>query len=329
MAKDRSNRSLLHRELTRRQYDKGHSEEPMDSRTQLEIPYPPQDIYAENLTPVTQVTRERNDVFELDHIEYPPEGGIYVYHKGTLHPTKGFPTPESVGSNNIAKRLFIGQMKFFANKNTLVAFFGFLFLPWKRKMRVVEAWIEGFNKLSGIVIRPYCMKPEYYSNSCRQIRIFVEKFCTFLGIRQSLANGFGQRVAHMIEFDNAYRYRIQDLLSETSAEKLAENPRREISRLINFLNVREPKNNIKGKFLAVAELASIIFWHPRVKKALRKALECVDFSQMQMDEADRYHCLRFGNYEFGGIPLWIREQTYLRLHNGKPPMSYAVQNIQT
>jgi len=278
---------------------------------------------------VTQVTRETNNVFLLDHIEYPDEGGIYVYLKDVLYPTKGFQTPESVGSNNLAKRLFIGYVQLFGNRTTLAAFSAFLLLPWKYKMRVVGHILNSFNNLAKIPIQPYRMKDKFYCIPCKELEKLIVAFLINLGVSENIAKSFGARVKHMIEFDTAYRLYIQDILSETNTYKLKADVRGELQRLLEVYAKRMgDRKHLVQKFAGLVRILSVAFLLPRVRKAFFSALDVIDFSKLHLDQADRYHVLRFGNYDFMGLSAEIRAKTYIDMHKGKIPQSYNVNNLE-
>ncbi len=267
-------------------------------RKAIDIPYPPQSIFRYQVDKITQVTQEKRQVFFLDYISYPAEGGIYFYQRGLKYPRKGFPTPEAVGANNLIKRFLRNQIIFFTQKEFLVSFFPFLLLPWKYKMRIVARWIQGFKQFSFLAIQPYIYEDKRYSIPCQALRKFITVFTEEVGI----GNGkwLGLYIAHLIELDNAYRLRMQDILSATSAEELQNSPIKEIKRIGQVFNEREFSSKIKGSFTAVCRLLSIVLVLPRIRRAFKKALSSINFPDLQMDAADHYHTLLAGSKATGG-----------------------------
>jgi hypothetical protein len=352
------------------------------------IPYPKEDIYANKLTPVTQVTQEAQDTLWIDHTEYPESGGIFVYRFGAevlpssitperikelekdgkivleslnkllndskfilipgnnrvdlapleifeanqikpdlktrvdeLYPIKGFPTPEIVGATNFAKRALIGQIRFFANNWTVLL--GLIFLPFKRKLKIFENWLWEYRELSWIALKPFLMQDSYYSIPSKAIKRFVEVFLNELGIKEDL---FPKIFAHLIEFDTAYRYRIEDIASEANFKDLYNNPRKELKRLFNIFTQRETlRSSLRNKFRYIVSILSIVLLSRKIKKAFRMALLSINFKDICLDEADRYHVLRMNGYQFLGRSIEDRIEEFIKLHNGTPPQTIRVQ----
>ena len=62
-----------------------------------------------------------------------------------LYPEKGFPDPLAVSLANKVKRTLKVGVDFFTYKWTMVAFIGFLFLPFRYKVKVIEKWLDGWS----------------------------------------------------------------------------------------------------------------------------------------------------------------------------------------
>ena len=291
----------------------------------ISIPQPPQDIFRHNLNTITQIMQEKQSVFILDRVEYPEEGGIYVYLKDVLFPTKGFPTPQAISAINLAKRFFIGYLSFFGMKEVIFSFGLFILLPWTRKIKVVERWLHGYSALGNMVLMPYYMKDRFYAKYSRAIEKFIQVFLKRTGIREDVADEFAKVFANLIEYDTAYRYRIQDIMSETTHTELYDNPRKEIKRLLMIFKDREPTLHLVAKFESLASIITILLALTRVKRAFRDALDEINIRDLQLDEADRYHILRLDRYNFLGKPLEERFKEYVAMHNGTPPIPVQIQ----
>ena len=346
---------------------------PLSLHRNLEIPQPDKQIFENNLTPVTQVTRETQSVFWIDRTEYPPEGGIYIYKFGakpienkitpeqqkeivargnealeklktlleeyrivltplgnkvqlvpleiynTLQPTpdlttridlpypeKGFVTPEAIGATNIAKK---GIMTFIR------------FLPFPTR-KSVERWIHSYADFADQVLSPYYLQDIRYTPIAQELKKFIETFLKILKIdSENSAKRFAKAFATLIEYDSAYRYRIEDILSETTKDKLLDNPRKEVLRLFEIFKTREPRKHLIKKFGLFVSPLSLVLWIPFVKKAFKEAVRNVDVKKMQLDEADRYYILRFDRYKFLGRTVEDRLEEYVKIHNGNPPTS--------
>ncbi|MDO3693216.1 hypothetical protein Q3X32_28050, partial [Pseudomonas sp. DKN 2791] len=149
---------------------------------------------------VTEVVNEPQQVFVFDRIEYPISGGRLFYMQGMPFPRKGHPFPEAVAANNTVKRFLIEQVRFFAKSPLMWP--AFLF------GKTLERWMYSFNRLAGLVLRPYRLKDEFYIRSAWEIGKFSAVFFTKLGVSYETASEFGTNFATLIEYDDAYRYII-------------------------------------------------------------------------------------------------------------------------
>ncbi|MGK3946016.1 hypothetical protein ABK046_47675, partial [Streptomyces caeruleatus] len=77
----------------------------------------------------------------------------------------------------------------------------------------------------------------------------------------------------MIDYDNAYRYRLGDIFGETTKIALMKDPVREVKRLLSIIQRRERASaDIRLKYGFVATGLSIAMVHPRIRKAFRAAV---------------------------------------------------------
>jgi len=289
------------------------------------IPYPSPEIFWRNTNSIAQVVAEQQEVFVIDRVEYPESGGIYVYHVGIPYPQKGFPFPEAIAAINVAKRLLISQIRFLATTEVLLSRFFFLLLPYKRKIKVIEKWLKEFCGTVDTTLEPYYLKENRYSPIASELIKFIDRFLVELGIDYLIAYGTARIFATLIEYDSAYRLRLEDIFSESSKEKMLENPSKEFERLLHIFRLREVHPLIQDRFASLVKIVSWFLVIPRIKKAFKKALKYTTFSNLQLDEADRYHVLRLGGYKFFGESTEARREKYLALHNGNPPLSITVK----
>lgn len=266
------------------------------------------------------LTKQPQAVFRFIKAEYPPEeegGGIYIHLDGLKYPTKGFPFPDACQAANIVKRMFIGQVRFLA-KHPLSL------LSFIRK-KVLGKWLREMCSVAEIALEQYYLKDYRYIICCREIRKFIEKFLAewkIPGAPDSLA----KNLIHLIEFDDAYRFRIQDLANETSVEKLMADPIGEINRLLQILKQRDPRPGMSERFGSLLFLLKIAFKISGAKKAFLLAIKSIDLSKIQMDEADRYQVLRWRNYDFLGQTFEERMKQFIKIHEGKMPRVSVVQS---
>lgn len=299
------------------------------------IPRPQRNVFEhESETVEEHIFRAPQPIYHLERTEYPPEGGIYNYLKGLKYPTKGFPTPEACASANIFKRQFIGIIRWIA-RNPLAM----LSLLSKK---ILAKFMMELASMAHITMGQYYLKPERYIKMNRELKIFLTTFIKEMGLKPSmnknsteieikkadslLYDGFPLAIITMIEYDNMYVLRLQDMANETTASALMDNPRKEILRLLKLFQQREQRNSMNDKVISASKILLWGLYMPGIRKAWKNALQSIDWTRIQMDEADRYHALRIYKYDVLGRTFEDRKEEYSRIHDGKIPMPLSIQS---
>lgn len=283
-----------------------------------------------------------------DHIEHPEGGGILIYYKGMPFPRKGHPFPEAVYANDNQKRITRFLIMLFEGKETLLPLAIFALLPWKLKLKKIEKVLSEYARIGIWILNEAFLTPIYYTAPSREIGAFVYDFLISLGVQKEMHHiisdegkdvgmkrnrlpgaeptwvtmkdntgthlfSVAQIVATMIEYDDAYRYRLEDIMSETTKEALIENPQKEIRRLTAIFMSRE-KTHAKDMIKRMSKFVCFALYHPRIKKAFRDGLRTLDFKRLQLDNADRYHVLIRSDYDFKGLDFNDRKRIYTEFH---------------
>lgn len=257
----------------------------------------------------------------LDGVRYDVvNGGIHAYFKDMKEPKHGFPFPEAFTAIDEVKRI-----------STLVTA-----LPGGLR-GLLERLLIHYNRITyhimnNIVIEVNGEKMVYtaffkdifLTPAASEIKVFFTAFFVSLGVTEQTAEQTARVIAHLIEYDDTYRFRLQDLMSESSKETLLKSPRKEIARLLDIYlsreqHVSEDVAAIKNKIRKMVRLLSLILLVPRIKRAFKHALSSVRFERLQLDKADKYHCLMRADYNFCGKTTEERKQELLDLHGGKFP----------
>ena len=296
------------------------------------LPPPPKEIFINKRGEESVFDARRNgQKFEKvidekrgnDGTEIHPEHGFLTYHKTFKYPEKGWRDDFAVRANWSVKRVFIGWMRFLSCKYLLPAYFALAFLPWRFKIKILERWIEEFLSVADLHLVNFYIKERALTPLPRGLKAILSEFLRGIGVNKDcvLGNGrvgelsekFGLVFATIIELDVAYRYRIEDLFSETSAELLRKNPRREIKRLIGISASRESGHFGKGvvkRFKSVAFVINLLLLIPRVKRSFVKAIDTVPFEWLQLDEIERDHVKHLHNYNFFGMTIEERAKVW-------------------
>lgn len=278
---------------------------------QIGIPVPPDSIFKNRWDTRQNVSQQifvGNPSFIPFKGEYIEGDGNFVHYAGYAHlPAPKFPSrcvapADAVFAVNPIKRFFVVVIKFFAD---------FSFRPTK----LVNNALVGFIALSDVTMNPFYLKDGYYCPVSREIRVFVREFLIGLGGIVENADKAGEIIGAMFEYDNAYRYRVQDILGEANKEALIKDFPREIERLVSIMASREPRDqSVPERFTAGAKVIRWVWWLPFVRSALRKGINAMNLENCKMDEGEIYHTIWFGDYNVKGKNLEERLAIFKQYH---------------
>ncbi len=262
----------------------------MSEKQEFYTPQIPRDLYQSN----TAAPLQTEDIITYisTNIEYIPHQGIIVHILGATYPKKGFPTPEAVAALNIYKAT-LRQLSHYPVTILTLFLFG-------SKTKLLNTLSVLFQK----AMAPHTIKDEYLCPTAYNILHFTKKILISLGIPQNIAYSFANSIAHIIEYDDAYRYRLQDLLDETTKQALVLNPRKEIKRLLTIHRQRDI-SEVPDKVDKLIKPLLYLLLLPKYKKLFIKNIDHI--IAMKYDSSDRYWAyLKNDNYQFGGRPYEIR-----------------------
>lgn len=249
------------------------------------IPEPNPEVYENYRTEDLIMHSEGSPVNVLLYTDY--SDGMKQYKEGATYPSKGFPTPEAVFAVNTAKRALMLMLN------------PFMIFGWKKNK-------ERFERLASWSLSRFYLKEEYRTPVCREL-------CKLpLGETAKI-------IGHIFEYDDAYRYRLQDVMSEIDLGTLYMNPCGEIIKLISILQDREESSGMKKKYGRLYIFAWLLiplqFWFADIIKD-------IDFDNLKLDEADKYWVsLRDDGYNYMG-------QTF-KERNSKlkeQPLNYSIKH---
>lgn len=212
---------------------------------------------------------------EVEGIAYTPSG-ILLHVKGHQQPFKGLPTKEAIEATGMVKRLARG-------------------LNWKLLFT-----LDAFEEVSYMMLTPHFLQYEQLTNTAREVHILLKGL---------VGTKLARVIAHVVEYDGAYRFRLMDLASETSREEMMLNPRGEIKRLLQINRQRdyqEASDKIEkaGKFLRL-----LLLYPPFKRRVIRALGDCV-FDELQFDPIDTYWAMQKVDYDYFG------RKYYAGLQNG-------------
>lgn len=285
----------------------------MDNLPGTPIPQVPDELFiSKRSDSVYEQTKVRKKLVKIvERVEYPESGGVFVYHRSFPYPEKGTRDDIMMMSIQFVKRVMINWVRFFSYKWTLVSFFPFVFLPWKIKIKVIEKFIDSWFNYAGFVNetgKHYVLEKRYYTLSGRELMKGIEVFLKELGFSNS--DECSHYFIALIDNDTAYYYRRVDITNDADKEQMLRNPAKELKRLFLLFAERESRPHMIKKFESFFLPITLALYHPRVRRAFKKAVQSMDFENLRYDDADRYHVRTFGDYNFFGMTYAERIQKW-------------------
>lgn len=259
----------------------------------------------ENQTGKDQVASESDVFYLVDRIE--TDKGIRAWIKGAEYYQKGQAPAETLFFLNMAKRITVEGMRF-ASKLPVVAGFlvGQVLLPKRNKLSI-QGILGTYNSILWKVISPHILKTENMIEMPREVRKFVYVFLRELRIDEQIAYQTSAIISHFFEYDNVYRYRVQDLLSETTQSEFKCSTQKVLKRFIKLSKERDNYYE-SDKIVSGIKLISWLLRIPKYKKAFLNALDFVYFEKLQYDEIDIYWISMRNDYLYLGEDVETRSK---------------------
>lgn len=255
--------------------------------------------------------------FILEKVVAPAQGGILRYYKDCKYPVKNFPFFEAMYAMDVVKKYTMTFINTFAMKEMILPMLGYVILPNKYKLRIITTALESYQKIADYSMKGIYLKKRYYDTCSLAIWEFAKMFITSFGIKEELANGIGKILATLIYYDDAYRYRFEDAMTDFNQDEWVKNPRKA---LLKFAKIFEQRDKQVGfKFLSIVKICRFIFIVPSIKKAFIQAMVLTKFSDFQLDEGDTYHCYLRTGYDFFGLTDEERISLWHHIHGQNIP----------
>ncbi len=232
----------------------------------------------------------------------PKGGGIFFPVKGAMFPYKCFPTPNGIFACNVVKSMVVDFAKVISK---------WYLIPFLLLINKQDA-LNSFNRTAFKVLSPHILKEEYLTSFSKAFKNTISYFLENIGFTKESSDTFAMLLVNTIEYDNAYRLRLEDIMTETKASNW-DNPRKEIKRLLGIMKQRETRSYGRGeavhkKFRMIGYILSTLLLIPKVNKALKKTMQWTSIQELSLDEIDTYWvCIR-KDYDFLGMTVEEREQ---------------------
>ena len=241
---------------------------------QFRVPLPPEEIFQNEF----HLTNDTAPVYKLTSLESIKDIGTIAHYEGIPYVRKGWTHPVSLAAINIVKRIIKESLRF-----------PFLFIFYKK-----EKLIQSFNTIFEKVYSSYVIKPEYLCRPAFYFGNFIYATCLQLKIEDKLAYEFAFNLAQIVEADDVYRYRMQDLIGVINPELSS---RKNIKLMLKTLKEREIHGAIYEK---IKKIIPFVFLLPKLPLDL--------LEEAKMDESDWYWTyFNSHSYKYGGLNKNIRK----------------------
>jgi len=239
---------------------------------------------------------------------YPPEGGVLTKFVGCSYLFKGYPNMKVVELLDIPKDMFsklpelINDMSFLVKATFLMSFLFLKIVAKDYLMKVCETYVD----ISHRSIHRYLLPEKDYVKSIKELhRALVITIKEIENERLKILLGKVIDIVCMaLNFDTAYKFRLQDILPKVKIEVLKDNPIKELKRVLDIFVERENADCMKTRWEKLGKMFFLFLRiSPGTKRLLIKFFSEIDLSKVKLDEADWYYCLRRHQYNFKGFTL--------------------------
>lgn len=277
---------------------------------------PPMDVFA-NKSLLAQ--NSFGAIGEMHKVEYPDEGDIFVHHIGYKYPSRGFPYPEAVLSVHIAKKMIMATAVFVRRHYIFSALFVLLVPNF-----ITKSLMQIFGEHIDSVLSIYRLEERRHAKAVRELiragRVVAESRRGWL---RNIILLFTGMLASMLQWDNSYLWRFQDVFVEIIKDAFIKNPSKEIERIYNLALSRDLSGGIRFKTLG-GPLRALLFLKPGLKSILIDFVKEVNMDEIKMDESDEYNALGKSDYSIHGWPIQSRfdrrvavDKEYRDTHKGE------------
>lgn len=230
----------------------------------------------------------------VEKIVYPENGGILSYFFNHKFPEKQLVYPEMFVGLNIFKRSLMNSIHLLKQSH-LIKLLLILILPFRKlKQRIIESYVNMFWAGLNLV----ALKPNYYCDAGRELRRVLITLTNNPSYLTLIEMGL-----LFFEYDNAYRYRIQDFAGIINKNLFLNNPTEELKHSIKEYKKRE---FILEEKVNLFKYIYLLFYIPKYKNLAKQFIRELDLERVKLSTEDRYWCYHRLDYDFDGLELLAR-----------------------
>lgn len=235
-----------------------------------------------------------DDKFSLQRVELPAQGGVLTYMDRLNYPYKGFPYQEFVEKIDMMKKVVKGSMSGFYHsfKTNPLKLLSVIFSV----KDLIYIGTYTFHRL----VERYKIKSFRYSTAIRELHRAFSYPRGENPKMMELRLMIRDVLCMILEFDNAYRFRAQDLLPEINKDSLRKNPIRELNRLADIAIGREKEQQVKDTWKLIKMFNSLYLRFDRqLKTMVVDVLSELNSEQFKLTPEDKQFCTPRKDYVFG------------------------------
>ncbi len=257
------------------------------------------DYITRSMKEIAELPSEKpKDVEPLKQVVFGDEGGVLTYMGEHPYPYKGFPWGDVVEKMDIVKKVSKGILGGFYHSTNKRSWLQKIFLlpcMWIFK-DLIYAEVYAFHRFVG----RFRLKPLRYCTAIRELhRAYSYEQPGEDPQTRDLRLKFRDLLCMHLEYDNAYRYRFQDLFPELNKDLLVKNPIKELTRMFDIAIEREILQEIKDTWtLTKLYLNYYLRFDKRVRKSLVGVLCQIDPELIKLDDGDKHFCEKRVDYKF-------------------------------
>src|SRR3990167_6900630 len=135
------------------------------------------------------------------------EEGFLTWHVSFPYPEKGVRDNGMMLSIQFVKRMLINWITFLASKQLILAYIGFIFTPWKWKLKLLEKFLQIITSYAYMVDgygRHFILERQYYTLGGNELIKFISSFLKELGVTPVMADESAVMFIALIDNDTAY-----------------------------------------------------------------------------------------------------------------------------
>ena len=246
---------------------------------------------------------KEGDALIVEGVEIRKDGTIWTKLKNRKECIRGFAEFSVVNETSCYKSVLPRLIKNFRNIGILKAIITLLAVKWNVGV-ISQYFATLFNS------KELLLKDEHWSAPVKEIRRVLLKY-----IDQYITDA----IALVVEYDSAYRYRMQDVIVNLNKDNLRGfKIIGEMGRLFDILISREPMDydqtgqkvsEMVKKFTRIKILLQIgMTISIQFRKLIRNILQDLDIDKVKMTKEDLYWTRQIGSYNYEGLSKAEREQ---------------------